>query len=275
MDFLSAFSYELTYKMQAKRFSELDLVDCYKKICQKFRLPEDQAIEVAREIETHTGIIAVASKFTFEFTHLSLQEYLCANYIVREPRAGQIPNYIRVYPAPLAVAIALASEPSTWFADFILTYGDTRYFDERALQIFVARLIDEKPRFVPSSSLGLSILQLFFNFYEHGNSELRTHLELLTKLPYVLDSISLGLEPYWIEKNRSESSDYFYLVHQHDVSDMSTGYELSIRPPLQGRLKKKILLQALQRSKFNMYWCEKWGMSGSRFHFEGDSYSYE
>lgn len=274
LDFLSALSYELTYQVKTKRFSESKLVNCYTKLSKRYGLPEKQAYEVVKEIETHTGIISVVSRYEFEFSHLSLQEYLCAHYIVREPRAGQIPNYIHDYSPPLAIAIALASEPSTWFADFALKYGDTLHFNERSLQTFISRLIIEKPRFVPCSALGNAVLHLFFGFYEYGNSMLRSHMELLTELPYVLDSIGLAIMYYWIEKDRSEPGDYFHLVWQHDVPDTSVGQELELCPPSHGRFPKKILLKAIGRSNMPMIWCKKWGMTGSRLFFDGGRYSY-
>jgi len=274
LDFLSALSYELTYQVKTKRFSESKLVASYTKLCQRYGLPEEQAYEVVKEIETHTGIIAVVSRQEFEFSHLSLQEYLCAHYIVREPRAGQIPNYIHDYSPPLAIAIALAAEPSTWFADFALKYGDTRHFNERSLQTFISRLIIEKPRFVPCSALGNAVLHLFFGFYENCNSMLRSQMELLTELPYVLDSIGLAIMYYWIEKDRSEPGDYFHLVWQHDVPDTSAGRELRLCPPSHGRFPKKIFLKALGRSNRPMTWCETWGMTGSRLFLDGDRYFY-
>jgi hypothetical protein len=275
LDFLSALSYEITYQVKTKRFSESKLIACYNKLCQRFRLPKEQAFEVVKEIETHTGIIAVVNSYEFEFSHLSLQEYLCANYIVREPRAGQIPNYLREYPPPLAIAISLAAEPSTWFADLILKYGDTRHFSERSLQAFISRLKDEAPRFVVSSALGYAVLHLFFNFYEYGSPLLRKHLELLTEFPFVMDSIVLAIERYWIEKDRSEPGDYFYLVLQHEVPDNSVGKELRLRAPSQGRFPKNIFLEALSLSKRPMIWCEKWGLPGSRFLLNEGGYLYE
>jgi hypothetical protein len=274
LDFLSALSYELTYKIKTKRFSEFDLITCYKRLSKRYSLPDGQAAEVAREIETHSGIISAVNNFEFEFSHLSLQEYLCANHIVREPRAGQIPNYIREYPPPLAIAIALSAEPSTWFADLILRFGDKTYFSERSLNTFLSRLGIEKPRFEPSAALGYAVLKLIFNFYEIENPKLRVQLEMLLDLQYLTESINLGLKSYWIEKSRSEPGDYFYLVWQNAIDDSSVGGDMEFKPPNQGRFKKELLLKILAKSTTPINWCEQWGSMGSRFRLDGKRYYY-
>jgi hypothetical protein len=272
--FLSALSYELTYKIKAKRFSEIDLITCYKKLCPRFGLPAQQATEVAREIESHTGIITIANHFEFEFSHLSLQEFLCANHIVREPRGGQIPKYIHDYPPPLAIAIALSAEPSVWFADFILKFGDKQYFTDRSLQVFLSRLIIEKPRFEPSLVLGYAVLKLFFEFYENNNRELRDQLNNIIKYESLKESMALALAQYWIEKSNSEPGEFFYLVWQNRTTDLSVGADFGLKPPGNGRFFKELLLDILSNSPFPMFWCETWGGLGSRLQINGKRYNY-
>ena len=84
-EFLSAIAYYLTYGIRGKTFSEEDLIGAYENVYKPFNLPKGEAAEVAREIESHTGIIMAGQKGRYEFCHLSLQEYLAANYIVRAP----------------------------------------------------------------------------------------------------------------------------------------------------------------------------------------------
>lgn len=80
LEFLAFVAFHLTYKLNLKTFYVGDLVEVYEKGCGLFNLPRDQAREVAAEIETHTGLIAEAPDAAYEFSHLSLQEYLCAYY---------------------------------------------------------------------------------------------------------------------------------------------------------------------------------------------------
>jgi hypothetical protein len=273
--FLSSLSYELTYKIKTKRFSGRQLTQCYTNICSKHGLPEGQAVEVAKEIETHTGIIVGAGKFDYEFSHLSLQEYLCANYIVKEPRAAQIISYINEYPAPIAIAIALASEPSTWFADLILRFGDKFCYADRSLTAFVSRLLIERPCFVASVALGYAMLNLYFESHKQNKPELTKHIESLHQLPYVVESISSALSSYSILKPESEPGDYFSLVWQsQNTYDRTPGYDFGFTPPLKGYLPKHILLKAIRQHLNTMYWCNEWGKSYGRFDITNDSYSY-
>jgi hypothetical protein len=81
-EFLSMLAYYLTCQIKTKTFFRSDLVTSYKAIHKSFGLPESEADQVAAELETHTGII-VATSMAYEFSHLSLQEYLCAEYLVK------------------------------------------------------------------------------------------------------------------------------------------------------------------------------------------------
>lgn len=275
LDFLAALSYELTYRARAKSFSTTQLVECYSRLARAYRLPESEAEEVASEIQTHTGIVVATGHFSFEFSHLSMQEYLCASYIVREPRAKHLPQYIREYPPPLAVAVALASEPSTWFADLILRFGTRQYFTERALQSFLSRLAIEQPRFVPSAALGQAAMLLITEFYEKSPSELREQLRSLTSAPYVVESLALGLLPYWIIRSASEPGETFELGWQHAVYDSSPGSELGQMPPSKLRLPKELLLSVLGQRARAMLWCDRWGDPGRRLTVRDGQYSYE
>lgn len=157
LEFLSALSYELTVERQTIRFRTDDLITAYARIAPRFDLPVNQARRVAREIETHTGIV-VESGNCFEFSHLSLQEYLCAYYIVREPFDDHVARYLHAYPAPLAIAVALSSHPSRWLANVVLRSGVLD--DPDNVRSFVARLGQERPRFTPEPDLGFAMIKL-------------------------------------------------------------------------------------------------------------------
>jgi predicted NACHT family NTPase len=118
--FLAAIAYCLTYEARAKTFTAAQLVAAYLSVHQRFALPPGQAQQVVAELETHTGIIAVAGYELYEFSHLSLQEYLCAEHLVREPFAAYLARYVLEYPSPVAVAVTLSSHPSEWFAALFL-----------------------------------------------------------------------------------------------------------------------------------------------------------
>lgn len=83
--FLSALAFEFTYSNKIKVFSDKDLINAYRKLRRRFQLPEDEAQLVAQEIESHTGLVVEVGPRQYEFSHLTLQEYLAADYLVRSP----------------------------------------------------------------------------------------------------------------------------------------------------------------------------------------------
>ena len=104
---LSHLSYHITYKTGSRRFSHQDLVDAYKKICETFQLPPGEANQVADELESHTGLIIYSGFEQYEFSHPSIQEYLCAYYLMRDPDCENMIEYLIEYLAPVAVATAM------------------------------------------------------------------------------------------------------------------------------------------------------------------------
>lgn len=176
IDFLSALSYHLTYKVKVKRFSEELLVEAYIKICQPFSLPKAEARLVAREIESHTGIILESGGDHYEFSHLSLQEYLCAYYLIREPFARKIGAYLSEYPAPIAVAASLSANPSKWLAALILNRSETFNLSAVTVSSLLSRLVQERPQFQHSLYLGFALIKLAVLFQD---TVLKYILELL------------------------------------------------------------------------------------------------
>ena len=127
IDFLSELSYVLTYEQKSKHFSEQSFHGAYEKIRSSFNLPAAEHYEVAKELETHTGIIVATGFEQFEFAHLSIQEFLCANYISRSPYPDLLKTYLSDYPAPVAVACALSSNPSLFFVEMINRHWETNF----------------------------------------------------------------------------------------------------------------------------------------------------
>lgn len=169
LDFLAAISFALTYELKTKSFSDDQLQKAYSLICEKFDLPKNKADEVCIEVQGHSGLI-VKSYNHFEFSHLSLQEYLCAYHMVRLPFEPTMAEYLVEYPAPVAVAVSISSEPSLWLASLIFNakrydasensvvrFGDIP--EESALSL-ISRLIVEGPLFSSDALLGLAVLRL-------------------------------------------------------------------------------------------------------------------
>lgn len=157
LEFLSNLSYEISCEIRAKTFSRDTLVKVYQKIGPRYDLPSDEAIQVAQEIEAHNGLILQSGHNQYEFSHLTLQEYLCASYLVRAPFSDLFDRYLVDFPGPVALAVSLSSTPTTYLSH--ITRQNFRG-STQSLVSFLTRLIDERPRFEPDLVLAVSILQL-------------------------------------------------------------------------------------------------------------------
>lgn len=191
MSFLAAVSYYLTYRIRKKIFKTSDLEAVYLRIHDRFRLPQGESRQVIAEIETHTGLIVAAGKDTYEFTHLSLQEFLCAEYLIREPRSEHLVDYLISYPAPVAITVALSSNPSTAFAALFLRAKTPAAGDVHSL---ISRVLLEQPYFDISPPLGTAVLKLFRDFQQFP--EVQDLLLRLLQLPNLLESVATALKYY-------------------------------------------------------------------------------
>lgn len=141
------------------RFDEADLERVYKQLAERYGLPGAEARLVARELESHTGLL-VQSGELYEFSHLSLQEYLAADAMVRGAGSAT-ESWWSLYPAVTAVATALSSNANAWLHDLLIKLP-REAVDPRHVQAFLRRLSDERPRFVRDASLGHDLLEVFF-----------------------------------------------------------------------------------------------------------------
>lgn len=191
LSFLAAISYHLTFKIRRRVFDSHDLRRAYAEVCSRFSLPPNQATSVVAEIESHTGLILVAGHVTFEFSHLSLQEYLAAEYISRESHSVHLMDYLKEYPAPVAISVALASDPSLAFASLYLS----KSFPEiRISRSFLRRLCIEAPPFDVSPALGVAMLCALSPLTkDSGDVELAVRL---LRLPGVVPSVRRAFRMY-------------------------------------------------------------------------------
>ena len=163
IEFLSDLSFLLTYKIQNSVFHHADFLHCYKELYRKYYLPEDEGTIVASEVESHTGIIHETYRDQYEFSHLTIQEYLCADVLARQPFSDKFYEYLRFYPAPIAVAVTISSDSGRWLASFILNSNGKSYIGISSYEILFTRLLFEKPTFNISVELGLVTMYLFLS----------------------------------------------------------------------------------------------------------------
>jgi hypothetical protein len=203
-EFLSLLAYKLTYPEEKAVFTEKDLIKAYLSICDRFHLPKNEATKVAREIQTHTGIISAGPQDTYEFCHLSLQEYLTAQYIVKSPLETQMTEYLCKYAAPLAVAVALSSTPSKWFGNFILQFRNLNKFNPDELNSFLSRVLVENPSFEESEILGFAIILLYRHYYT--NEKVCEYLGRLIQIESVMKSTAKALRWYIPEPGNKKNT---------------------------------------------------------------------
>lgn len=243
--FLAALAYEFTYFNNIKVFSERELVNVYRKLRRRFQLPEDEAQLVAQEIESHTGLVVEAGPKQYEFSHLTLQEYLAAHYLVRSPfPEKKIATYITQSPATLAIATALSEEPAAWLAGVLMNRALIADGGSPKIAIFLQRLREENPVFVRSDALGLCVLGLAFLAADESLARERESVEV--HLEHLLESDIARLSFVDIACRRytltlvDVSSDYFS-ASRIDGADGIDDLAFEIQIPDTGRISRKWL----------------------------------
>lgn len=206
LDFLAALAYHLTYQIKTKRFSTSQLIAAYAAVCSSYSLPPAESQKVAQEIESHTGVIVESGEDHFEFSHLSLQEYLCAYYLVREPFSSEVGKYLAEYPAPIAVAVSLAANPSNWFAALVLNKGDWFRLSSAAVSSLLSRLILERPQFSKSLYLGAALLRILFLFGRVAEE----YVLVLLESTAVQASLVHAFSYYNVDVSRSDEERYWF-----------------------------------------------------------------
>ena len=221
LDFLSEIAYQLTYQIGGKQFSRSNLIRVYNSINEKYELPAEEYLDVIKEIESHNGIINVVNSYTevFEFSHLSLQEYLCASFLSKQTFSSLLYDYFRDYPEPLAIAVAEAQEPSQWFSILILNSQSKSIRKSLGVEQhyrLLSRLITEKPRFQVLEELGHALIYLASRFSR--NSDFDKFFIFLLNDKNVKKSILLALSKYVVKRKEylsySDGSVQFSLVYR-------------------------------------------------------------
>lgn len=222
LEFLSHLSFNLTYIIKQKIFSHDDLKKAYLKIFEQFELPESEAEQVAEELESHVGIILRSSFDKFEFSHLAIQEFLCAYYIVNAPFNDKINEYIKEYPAPLALAVSLSTDPVLWFYELSLKLNFTIHNLIERTQVttqILNRIIIETPYFSTNPKLGIAIMNLC-KFSNCNDKEFVSTLnKFLISNRNIKTSIETVLKNYSSSPTKNESSNkltYRRIFHQLD-----------------------------------------------------------
>lgn len=157
--FLADLAYELICRGRL-RFDDKELVDIYVGLAERYGLPKNEARTVARELESHTGLL-VESGELYEFSHLSLQEFLAADAMIRGPESAR-DSWWLTHPEVSAIAVAMSSDANQWFGELVGRLPPKDLEDVRGVHSFLHRLARERPRFVRSLELGQTLIRLMF-----------------------------------------------------------------------------------------------------------------
>jgi hypothetical protein len=162
-EFLSNMAFALTTKYHKQEFSNRELASIYRDINHKFKeLPMEEVESVVEEIETHNGLIIKSRFDCFEFSHLTIQEYFVADYIIRTGNIKRLDysELIRM-PNELAISVALSSEPDIYLRDLLVNILFKDDVDDDFAISFFNRLNIEKPDFEVSIIVNIVLLELF------------------------------------------------------------------------------------------------------------------
>jgi hypothetical protein len=228
-EFLEALAYVLTVRGARATFTHEELREAYGEVCGSFSLPERDAQKVAREIESHTGLVLESGRDEYEFAHKSLQEFLTAQYVSRLPRLPDREILLGL-PSELAIAVVLSSDASTQFSGFVRSVlsadgveGEDFHIYEFTFS-FVNRVILERAEFQACRELAAAALVLFAHAYhnkpaKYDKPQRNAFEDLVSRffgLPGTADSLhALGkyLRFYnTSEENYRASVDYYFLI---------------------------------------------------------------
>lgn len=214
--FLAALAFTLVETLNnSVVFNRDALINAYEKIYRRFGLPQGEAKQTIREIESHTGIIVRAGYDLFEFSHKSLQEFLVAEHLVRLRDPQSYLNMLRKMPNEAAIATVLSADSTDWFCGLFRDRNRSIKGKSEWLIPFLRRISVEHPYFEPTAFLGFTCLYLITRI-DNWNS-VKEFLQLDTILPSIKmcvdeynirwngDSVSARLS---LKKNSSILSEY-------------------------------------------------------------------
>lgn len=232
-EFLCRLSFELTTQYNRTTFSEKNLKNVYNKICRDFDLSRDETDKVIAEIEGHTGLILEGGYHRYEFAHKSIQEFLCAEHLVKLPVIPEL-KILSSLANEFAIAVTISSNPSYYFTELVLNHFVSQHVGESFITNFVNRLILEKPDFNTSKELGFALVVLYTLFKQTELSQLKLfdydlpgQFEQFVDLIFARNKrISIGRYYEINKKDYTESSDIVFLLKRKPGSKTIGNYRL-------------------------------------------------
>jgi len=164
--FLRALAFNITFIVTKTRFSRRDIEQASGYLRRELQINPTEIPVLLRELEAHTGLIVEFTSEEFEFSHLTLQEFLAAEYIVSTLATADLAHILDTSPPTMAVAVALSPESENTLAAALdscaslIRHGASKNIRSRCVSFFT-RLRLEKAVYEPSVHLALSFMSLF------------------------------------------------------------------------------------------------------------------
>lgn len=165
LEFLYRFAYEISSSSDEKRFTEETLFRIFDNIHNNFGVSKLERRKVINEIEAETGLLIKISHDFYEFAHLSIQEYLTAEYIVHLPKVYEYDLSAKNIMNELAIAISLSSNSSLYFATLVVDTFPSSQLDDTKVSIFLRRLFVENPDFSSDVITAVGIIYIYTLFF--------------------------------------------------------------------------------------------------------------
>jgi len=176
-EFLRAIAFHLTKNGRRGSFDEKHLESAYLLVCEAFGLPRNHSRQVAREIESHTGLIVEVTFESYEFAHKAIQEYLTAEYILRLPSHPE--EITLAMPNETALATAMSSDSNHYFYTVVMAAVSTSVTDLSGFTSpLLRRLLLEKVDFKVDPTLGYAIITLYSESFFRSRGQLRLPFEV-------------------------------------------------------------------------------------------------
>ena len=145
LEILSFMAYDLLVNGEKYIYTIQDVRKTFEQVVISFHLHEDGLEVFLAEIEASTGIIRREDNGLYSFLHLSLQEFLAANYLIKSV-GYSVNELMQKSPSTLALAAVMSSNPEKYL-EFV--FRDLHYNTQTGnkLGIFISRLIQEAGEF--------------------------------------------------------------------------------------------------------------------------------
>ncbi|MBK8627858.1 MAG: hypothetical protein IPN86_20515 [Saprospiraceae bacterium] len=173
-EFLTNLAYSLSINKNKSIFTTEDFKEVYLDICENYGLPKFESKKVAEELETHNGLFIQSGYEMYEFTHLSMQEYLTAEYMVKLP---SIPfnRFLLSHPNELAISTAISSNSTFYFSSLCLNFFNSFQIPEDFSGALLNRLILERVDFNYHPILGVAFLFFLTKSFKDTKSVKELH----------------------------------------------------------------------------------------------------